>query len=288
MGSICILTDSSAQFPQLGFPGRNDVRVVSFGIQINGQMYVEPHDLHTNDLPPAASESLNPHLVIPSASTLEELFLSLAQQYRDIIAIMNSASLNQAYENALKATQSVQGRANVTVIDSQTTSIGLGLLVQTAAEAVAHGQSAAQVEQMVRRMIPHIYFMLCTPGMSYLHYAGFIDRAQAFTGEMLGLMPIFTLEEGQISAVEKVRNTRSLVDFMQEFVCEFDDLQHISFIQSVPPMTHEARQMREHVQNCFPQTPFSEHPINITLATQIGPRSIGLVVVEKVHPERRD
>ena len=59
-------------------------------------------------------------------------------------------------------------------------------------------------------MIPHTYMMVCTPGLSYLYYAGIIDQAQAFVGEMLGLLPIFTLEEGQINAVEKVRSTACL------------------------------------------------------------------------------
>jgi len=287
MGSTCILTDSAAQFPQLGFSGRNDVRVVPFSVEVNGTLYEEGRDLHTNDLPPTASEELHPRLIAPSVDKFSELYLNLNTHYRDILVILTSASLNPAYHNAQKAAAAMQGRVKVSVVDSQTTSVGLGLLVQTAAEAVSRGQSAADVESMVRSLIPHIYMMICTPGLSYMHYAGFIDQAQAFVGEMLGLMPIFTLEEGQISAVEKVRNTRSLVDFMQEFVCEFDELQHIAFIQSVPSLSHEARLMREHAQSCFPQSPFSEHTINLPLATLIGPRSISLVAVEKIDQPRR-
>jgi DegV family protein with EDD domain len=281
MGSICILTDSSAQFPQLGFSGRNDVRVAPFSIQLNGVMYEEGRDLHTNDLPSTASEELHPRLIAPSVDKFQELYFNLNTQYQDILVILTSASLNPAFHNAQQAAEAVQGRVKVSVIDSQTTSVGLGLLVQAAAEAISHGLSAAEVERTVRSLIPHIFMMICTPGLSYMYHAGFIDQSQAFVGEMLGLMPIFTLEEGQISSVEKVRNIRSLVDFMQEFVCEFDDLQHIAFIQSVPGLSHEARLMREHVQSCFPQSPFSEHSINLPLATLIGPRSIGLVVIEK-------
>lgn len=281
MGSTCILTDSSAQFPQLGFSGRNDVRVVSFDVEINGQVHPEGHDLRASDLPPVANDALNPRLIAPSVQFFEDLFLNLNLRYLDVIAILSSSRLNEAFNNAHRAAEEVQGRAKVTVIDSQTTSVGLGLIIQAAAEAVAQGSQAADVERMVRSLLPHTYMMLCTPAMSYLAYAGYIDQAQAFVGEMLGLMPIFTLEEGQLSAVEKVRNTRSLVDFMQEFICEFDDLQHIAIIQSSPALSHEAKLMREHAQNCFPSTPFSEHNINTPLATLIGPRSIGLVVVEK-------
>ncbi len=56
MGSICILTDSSAQFPQLGFSGRNDIRVIPFSVEINGQLYEEGRDLRPNDLPAVATE----------------------------------------------------------------------------------------------------------------------------------------------------------------------------------------------------------------------------------------
>jgi DegV family protein with EDD domain len=287
MGSTCILTDSSAQFPQLGFSGRNDVRVISFSVELKGQIYVEGGDLKANDLPPAANDTLNPHLIAPTVEEFQELYLNLSAHYDDILAIITSASLTPAFGNAQKAAKNVQGRAKVIAIDSQTTSVGLGLLVQAAAEAVARGDSAVEVERMVRSLVPLTYMMVCTPGMSYLYYGGFIDKSQAFSGEMLGLMPIFTLEEGLISAVEKVRNTRGLVDFMQEFVCEFENLQHIAFIQSIPGLSHEARLMREHVQSCFPQTPFSEHNINLPLATLIGPRSMGLVVVEKVETIRR-
>lgn len=285
MGSTCILTDSTAQFPQLGFSGRNDVRVIPFSVEIEGKLYEEGHALHTNDLPATANDALHPRLIAPTAVQFEDLYLNLNQHYKNIMVILTSGSLSNAFQNANRAAESTRGRAQVTVIDSQTTSVGLGLLVQLAAEAVARGRQAADVERMVRSMIPHTYMMLCTPSLSYMAYAGFLDPAQAFVGDMLGLMPIFTLEEGQISAVEKVRNTRSLVDFMQEFVCEFEDLHHIAFIQSVPGLPHEARLMREHVQTCFSQVPFSEHTINLPLATLIGPRSIGLVAVEKIDPD---
>jgi len=281
MSSICILTDNTAQFPQFGFSGKNDVHIIPYNVEFNSQIYEEGRDLKASDLPPSIKDGSIPRLIAASPEKLEELLNSLSAHYYDVIAIMTSSSLTSTYANLEKAAGNVRGKVRVTLIDSLTTSIGLGLLVQTAAEAVARDMPAIEVERLVRAMIPHIYMMICTPGMSYLYHSGFIDQAQAFVGEMLGMMPIFTLEEGQLSAVEKVRNSRGLVDFMQEFVLEFDQLQHIAFIQSTPGATHEARLMREHAQDCFPQTPFSELNINLPLAVLFGPRSMGLVIVEK-------
>jgi DegV family protein with EDD domain len=220
-------------------------------------------------------------LVAPTVETFRDIFSSLSQHYRDIIVLLTSAELSQAFANAQEAKSAVQGKVNITLIDSQTISVGLGLLVQIAAEAAAQGKPMPEIERIVRSMIPHIYFVICTPSLSYLYYSGIVDQAQAFVSEMLGLMPIFTLEEGQISAVEKVRNLRGLVDFMQEFTLEFEHLLHIAFIQSAAGLPHEAQSMREYAQNSFPQIPFSEHTINLALATVIGPRSTGLVIVER-------
>lgn len=281
MSSVCIVTDSTAQFPQIGFAGRDDIRVLPFSVEVSGQLYLEGQDLRPADLPTSASDTLRPRLVVPSPLAFEELFVNLSQRYREIIAILSSSHLTQAFESAQAAAAAVRGSVSLSVIDSQTTSIGLGLLVQSAAEAAAAGRSAADIERSIRSMIHRVYMMVCAPGMTYLAHAGFIDPAQAFVGEMLSLMPIFTLEEGQLSAVEKVRNSRGLIDFMQEFVMEFEDLLHIAFIQSSNPQAHEAKAMREHADNCFPDTPFSEHNLNLPLSILFGPRAVALIVVEK-------
>jgi DegV family protein with EDD domain len=184
--------------------------------------------------------------------------------------------MNQAQQ----AARMMQGRVSVQVIDSQTTSVGLGYLVQTAAEAALRHDSAIEIERVIRGIIPHIYSIFCIPGLTYLHHAGFIDYAQAVAGEMLNLLPIFTLEEGHLTPLEKARNMRGLSDFFQEFLDEFCDLYYISFIQSAPPLNHESRVLREHAQSNFSNAPFSEHAINLPLAALFGPRSLGVIVVE--------
>ncbi len=279
--SICILTDDTVQFPQFTFAGKENVQIIPFTIEVNGRRMSEENEVKASDLPASVENGLSPRLVAPSVASYQELFIALSNQYHNVIAILTSAGLSKSFENAQKAVIAIHGRVHVTLIDSQSISIGLGLLVQTAAESVAKKMPAAEIERLIRSLVPHTYMMLCVPGMSYLYHAGLIDQAQAVVGEMLGLMPVFTLEEGLLSPVEKIRNMRALVDFMQEFLLEFEDLTHIAFIQSYPPISHEAHAMREHAQNFFAATPFTELNINLPLALLAGPRSMGMVVLEK-------
>ncbi len=280
MASVCILTDSSVQFSKPAFPGRDLVVIPPSRIQINGRSYENDDELKVNQLPITAQNGLEPRLVPPSVDEFRQIFLTLSQTYNEIVAILISSHLSQNVPNALEAAESVRGRVATQVIDSQTTSIGLGILVQQAAEAASKGSRGVEIERLMRGMIPHIYTIFCIPGLSYLYHAGFIGQAQALVGEMMGLQPIFTLEDGRLTSLEKVRSARHLMDYLQEFLDEFSDLYHIALIQSVPPMTHEAHTLREHASDRFPDTPFSEHPIGLSLATLFGPRSLGVFAME--------
>lgn len=284
MGSVCILTDTSAQFPQLAFPGRNLVRVLGLDVSLNGILFEDGKEIKSNSLPFTANATLNPKVSAPTPDKLYALLNSLSQSYDDIIAILLSAQLSNVYATVARAADEVKGRIRVQMIDSQTTSVGLGILVQVAAEAAAAGIHPVEIERLVRSMIPHIYMVVCTPGLSYLSYAGYIDHAQATLGEMLNLLPIFTLEEGRLTPLEKVRNHRNMLDFFTEFLDEFDAIQHIAFLQSVQPSQADSRLLREHAEDFFEQTPFSEHTINLPLATLLGPRTQGLIVVENPDP----
>ncbi len=278
MTSICILTDSTVQFLRPAFPGHQLVNI----IQLKTWLGNTPggSEFKTSDLPFSAQNGNPPKLVIPNAEELRQQFISLGNHYNEILAILVSSQLNPIYSIAQQAGLAVRGRVSVQVIDTQTTSIGLGFLVQLAAQAAINNASSIEIERLLRGVIPHIYSMFCIPTLSYLYYSGFIDHAQSVAGEILGLLPLFSLEEGHLTSVEKARNLRHLGDYFQEFLDEFYDLGHISLIQSVPPMVNEGRALREHAIVNFPGTPFSEHPIGISLATIFGPRSLGVFAIE--------
>ncbi len=278
--SICILTDSAVQFTQPGFAGRDDVRVISFDVQIRDRLYPDGEGIKSTALPPSATDGLHPRLLTPGPEKLQQLFHSLALHYQEVIAIFTSGELSSMMAQAEKAAANVKSIIPVTLIDSQTTSVGLGLLVQLAAECTAQGMTGPEIERRVRKAVPRVYTLLCTAGLSYLSESGFVDVAQATVGEMLNLIPIFSLEEGKLSAIEKARNLRGVLDFFQEFLSEFDNLQHIAMIQGAPPFNHESHILREHAQDHFPKTPFSEHTVNLPLATLVGPRTLALIIME--------
>ncbi len=266
MARVCILTDSTAQFTRPDFPGQDRVYLVPFRLQNAAQ---------------EETPAPRPRITPPTVQDFARFFGELGREYDAILAVTLAASLSPAAEHARRAAAGCNKHAEIEVVDSGTTAAGLGLLVQAAAEAAAAGASLAEVEARVRSAIPRLYLLLCIPELTYLTEAGHLTPAQAVVGEMLGLMPIFSLEEGRLMPMEKVRTQRHLFESFQEFISEFDRPYHIALMRGVNHDTLRTRPLREYVQEFFPETRFTEHNMNAHLAALLGPQSIGLIVVEK-------
>jgi DegV family protein with EDD domain len=230
-------------------------------------------------------DNQKPHLTIPSVEDISNLFLFLSQSHDSIIAILHSGQLSPLVENARRAAQFVKNPNGIFIIDSQTVGAGLGILVQAAAQASLQRQNAASISQMLRGMLPHIYTVFFLPNFPYLANAGYIDPAQAAVGEILGFYPFYVLESGRMVSIQKARNSRQLVEMLTEFVTEFEDIRYITLIQGYPPYEQEIRSLRERITKTYPETPLIEHHLSLSLLSLLGPRPLGVIVVEKQASE---
>jgi DegV family protein with EDD domain len=277
MPTVCILTDSTAQFTRPNFPGHELVYIISFDVQP-----LTRSDGQRLSLPlPAKS------LVTPAPAEFLRFFRQLSRQYDSILVVTLSAALNPAAQAAQEAAIQYSNHASVQVVDSQTTAVGLGLLVEAAAAAAAQGASFQEIEHWVRAAIARIYMLFCIPELTYLAGSGYLNYSQALVGEMMGLLPIFSLEEGRLTPMEKVRTQRHLFESFQEFLDEFENPSHIALLHSAGHPSLRTRPLRLYVQENFPLTPFSEHPISPHVAALFGPQSIGLVIMENEHEGRK-
>ena len=271
MARVCILTDSTAQFTRPDFSGRDRIYLIPFRLsaEVRPGEEASPRDVYGQKLE------------APGVREYTRFFYQLNREYDAILTITLSSLLSPASRHAQTAAAQFGTHASIQVVDSQTTAVGLGLLVQVAAEAAVAGAALAEIESLVRSAIPRIYMLVCIPELTYLTDSGYLTRSQAVVGEMLGLLPIFALEDGRLMPMEKVRTQRHLFESFEEFINEFDDPYHVALVRGINHNTIRTRPLREYVQEIYPQTPFSEHNMNAHLAALLGPQSIGLVVAEK-------
>ena len=272
MPNVCILTDSTVQFTHPNFPGHERVYVIPFEYQ---------NRMQQGDDETLPYIGLAQRLIPPSTQEFVRFYSQLSREYDMIFVLTLSSQLNPTARFALSASEQYSNHATIDVIDSQTTGIGLGLLVQVAAAAAAAGAPPAEIERQMRAIIPRVYMIFCIPELMYLAHSGYMDYSQALVGEMMGMLPIFAIEEGRLTPMEKVRTQRHLFESFLEFINEFDTPAHIALMYGASHSTIRTRPVRQYVQETFPDTPFSEHAIAPHLAALFGPQSTGLVILEK-------
>jgi fatty acid-binding protein DegV len=112
-----------------------------------------------------------------------------------------------------------------------------------------------------------------------------MDPAQAIVGEMLGVIPFFTLENGRLVHTQKIRSPRHLVDIMFEFVSEFENIKYMALLQGINTIEQESKNLRDRINQSIRITPLCEHNLGLALATILGPHCTGLVIMENTPKE---
>ena len=132
MPNVCILTDSTAQFTQSRFPGYERVHVIPFDLQRIERQASRPL---------SGAAAIRTRLIPPTTQQFVQFYARLGRAYDSIVVLTLSSLFDPTLSHALAASEQYSNGAPVEVIDSQTTALGLGMLVQIAARAASVGAS---------------------------------------------------------------------------------------------------------------------------------------------------
>ncbi|UCH60569.1 MAG: DegV family EDD domain-containing protein [Anaerolineales bacterium] len=277
MSQVCIVTDSTVQFAKSHFPGRELVTILPLMVQFNGKVFSAEHLITLLDLPQSLPLRSQPLVQPPSRQKIEQVLHNLAQKYHEIVLILPSRHLHPTFDFAMQVLETIRPSAAVHIIDSQTTSIGLGELVQIAAKAAQENVPAIEIKRHVLGLIPRVYVLFCFRSLTYLQNTGQLEVSQAVVGELLGISPLYTLDSGKPIPLYKARSARNLVDIFHEFITEINDLRQLVLLQGYPPFLPEVRSLRERVQADFPEATCVEMSLSPVLGAMLGPHTLGAI-----------
>jgi DegV family protein with EDD domain len=226
------------------------------------------------------SNRVHPRIVGPTAEDFRRVYGQLTRHTNQIISLHSSASLSLVCSEAERAAGEFLGRCDIVVMDSETISLGLSILVREAARLANQSLPLGAIMRHIRGIIPRIYIVLVTDTMDYLEHSRLISPAQAILGSMLNIRPFLAIEEGRIIPMEKVRSRDRAIDKLVEFASEFASIEQIAILQSTSYPTEQTKVLRERLE---PIVADRELPILLygpLLASHIGPDGMGLIVYE--------
>lgn len=280
MSKVTIVTDSATTIEPL-VAKQLDVTILPLIVRIDGQDYQDGADLdHEGLLLRMARDRIRPHIVGPTADDFRRVYTRLTRSTDQIISLHSSASLTPICQEAQKATDEFRGRCDIVVMNSETLSLGLDILIREATRLANASVTLNEILRQIRGLMQRIYIVLITDTLDYLEHSHLISPAQAILGTMLGIKPFLALEEGKIIPMEKVRSHERALDKLAEFANEFSNIEQMAILQSTPYPTDETKMLLERLALITPDRQFPIMLYGPLLASHIGPDAMGLVVYE--------
>lgn len=157
-----------------------------------------------------------------SPAVYMDIFEDLLKNPEDEVIVISLASgLSGSYNSARLAKTSVDEK-RIHLIDSQTISFPMVLLVQEALNLRNQGKSAQEIVDILEEDKKKVRLLGLVPTLEYLKRGGRISAATAAIGELAGIKPILTLEEGKIAVPLKVRGMKKAYNSMARLAKEWN------------------------------------------------------------------
>ncbi len=279
MKQVKILTDSCA-FISPEVAEELDIHIMPLTIAIAGDILFDGDSATHARFFDMQAQGLRSIISAPTVQIFERAYADLYQETDQILALHVSSGLSATFANSVLGADTLRGRCNIEIIDTNSILLGEGILVQIAAEAARKGKSLDEIVRLVRGLVPHIYTVLYVDTMDYLERSGTVGKAQAVLGTMMQIKPLLFMEDGKIVPMEKVKNAEKAIDKLVEFVAEFDTIEQTAIIQSDVTPTEQTNILLQRLGQLFPEKTFPIIQYNPLLASYVGPKAMGIIVYE--------
>jgi len=275
---VKIVTDSTCDLPpEVGVS--LGVTVVPLYIHMGNQDYADGIDITREEfyrkLPLADSPTTT---AVPSLTKFTAIYRALVEEgASEILSIHISESLSAAVNVARSAADEFH-LAPVTVFDSRSLSMGIGFLVQTAAELAAAGKTVAEIIPVLENQIRRTHVWAALDTLQYLRKSGRMSRALSVVGELLQIKPIVKMHDG-VSGVERVRTKKAAISRLVENLEASAPFEKLAFLHS--NALDQVQGLQARVQQLVPENGSWLGVVNPVLGAHIGPGVVGFAYVRK-------
>jgi len=222
-------------------------------------------------------------IVGPSPDDFRAAFERSLYRTNRMLVILSSGRLSPVVQNARTAARDFMGRCDITILDSQSVSVGLGILLERAGELLQRGDlPLPEIVRLIRGMIPRTYVVMISHTLDYLYRSGKITSMQAILGAMLKIHPFIAMEEGDVIPTEKSRRPERALDKLVEFASEFSRIQRLVILHGYRTPGSEVSDLKGRMEQIAPSVEIPVIAYDPIVTSHIGPEGLGLVIYEGV------
>jgi len=167
----------------------------------------------------------------------------------------------------------------IEIIDSQTVSIALGMVVIQASKMVKSGMNLKQIVDELEQIIANVHILVLFDTLEYLAKGGRIGKAKALLGSLLSVRPLLTVRNGEMVPSGQVRTRSKGMELLLDFVKNAKEIQDLAVLYSTTP--DEAQILVERVSSMFPKDRITLARLGPALGVHGGPGILAIALRQK-------
>lgn len=220
--SVRIVIDSTAD---TSAAVREKCTVVPLGLFFGEEEYVDGVTItHEEFYKKLVEGDVMPTTSQPTPDAFGKVFKEAVKAGDQVVVITIASKLSGTYQSACIAAMDYPD--SVFVVDSESATMGTGILAELALSLAESGMSAAQIAQRLTEERDNICLFAMLDTLEYLKRGGRISKTVAFAGELLSIKPIINVKDGEVNVLGKARGAKQannmLVKLIQENGVDFD------------------------------------------------------------------
>ena len=282
---IALVTDSTCDLPA-EILAKYQIEIVPLTVHFDEDTYYDKVDLDSEEFYKMMESAADlPTTSQPSVGLFMDKYQKLAAEYDQIISIHLSSALSGTCESARLAAAQLED-LNVEIIDSKSTSTGLGFMVLLAAKMIKEGKNLEEIKEKILEERENITIYFTVNELSYLEKGGRIGKAQAFLGSIFNFNPILELSAvtGEITPREKIRGYKKTNQKMIDLALNAaEGSEKVNFAYIYGKDSDNYQQLKElfeadlKAQDNF-EYQLLENKIGTVLSSHTGPLVYGIVI----------
>ncbi len=216
---ISIVTDSTSDLT-LEEQQQHAIVSVPLYVLFGGQMYKDGLEITPADIFKGLREGKKtPSTSQPSPAEFAQAYSRALETADEVLSVHISGQLSGTVGSARLAAQDFGGK--VTVLDSHTTAMGLGMQAIRAAQMGREGRSMAEIVTALERVQANAVIRFTVDTLDFLRMNGRIGGAAALLGGLLNIKPILAVRGGKVDAAGRARGAKKaqadIVQFARDY-----------------------------------------------------------------------
>jgi len=240
---VRIVTDSAADIPstivqELG------ITVVPAYVNFGAKSYRDGIDISCDELyDRLVNGPIQPSTSQATPTDFARVYQELSKETNEIVSIHMSYQFSGTYGSALEGKKLADTKANITVIDSGTITMALGIIAMSAARLALLNENLTGIMDDIQNGIKNTRLQGTFDTLKYLARGGRIGKGKALLGSVLNVKPVVTIRDGAISPVGNFRTRAKAVDKLFEFVNGASEVKELVVLYTTTP--DEAQSLRD-------------------------------------------